>query len=158
MASFYELETAIFDLIDEETGELKDYEAFEKLNMEKNEKIENVALWQKSLLAEAEAIKKEAANLTARAKAKESRATQLEGLLTQVLAGAKFETPKCKINYRKSTAIEIEDEAKFIESAPEQYLTIKKPTVNKTAIKEAIKAGIDVEGAKLVERSNIIIK
>ena len=44
--NIYEIDNAMFSLIDEETGEIKDFEAFEELQMQKEEKIENAALWQ----------------------------------------------------------------------------------------------------------------
>lgn len=36
--NIYEIDNAMFSLIDEETGEIKDYEAFEELQMQKEEK------------------------------------------------------------------------------------------------------------------------
>ena len=57
--NIYEIDNAMFSLIDEETGEIKDYEAFEELQMQKEEKIENTALWYKNLVAESKAIREE---------------------------------------------------------------------------------------------------
>ena len=36
--NIYEIDNAMFSLIDEETGEIKDYEAFEELQMQREEK------------------------------------------------------------------------------------------------------------------------
>ena len=36
--NIYEIDNAMFSLIDEETGEIKDFEAFEELQMQKEEK------------------------------------------------------------------------------------------------------------------------
>ena len=47
--NIYEIDNAMFSLIDEETGEIKDFEAFEELQMQKEEKIENAALWHKKI-------------------------------------------------------------------------------------------------------------
>mgnify|MGYP000917782718 FL=1 len=57
--NIYEIDNAMFSLIDEETGEIKGYEAFEELQMQREEKIENVALWYKNLIAESKAIREE---------------------------------------------------------------------------------------------------
>ena len=46
--NIYEIDNAMFSLIDEETGEIKDFEAFEELQMQKEEKIEIAALWHKN--------------------------------------------------------------------------------------------------------------
>ena len=53
----YEIENAILECIDTETGEVIDIERLNELQMERETKIENVACWIKDLKAEAEAIK-----------------------------------------------------------------------------------------------------
>ena len=57
--NIYEIDNAMMSLIDEETGEIKDFTAFEELQMQREEKIENVALWYKNLVAESKAIREE---------------------------------------------------------------------------------------------------
>ena len=62
MANLYELERALaeFELeIDEETGEILNADELDALQMERDIKIENIALWIKNLKADAEAYKKE---------------------------------------------------------------------------------------------------
>ena len=49
MANLYEINEEIKNTIDLETGEIVDFEAFEKLQMERTEKLENIALWYKNL-------------------------------------------------------------------------------------------------------------
>ena len=65
----YEINAALEALVDPETGELMDYDAFEALQMARDDKIEGMALWYKDMVAEAKAIKEEADTLTARRKA-----------------------------------------------------------------------------------------
>ena len=55
----YEIDNAILDCIDLETGEVIDTERLDALNMERDAKVENVACWIKDLMAEANAIKVE---------------------------------------------------------------------------------------------------
>ena len=50
--TLYEIDDAILNCIDEETGEIIDAEQLDKLYMEKEEKLENIALWIKDLKAE----------------------------------------------------------------------------------------------------------
>ena len=57
--TIYEIDNRIAELVDPETGELLDYEAFAELAMEREAKIENMALWYKDLTAEAKAIREE---------------------------------------------------------------------------------------------------
>lgn len=63
------------------------------------------------------------------------------------------------ISYRKSTAVELDDN--FVEWAQENaddLLTYKAPEPNKTAIKDRLKEGGELSHATLVERQNISIK
>lgn len=155
----YEIDNEMLSLIDEETGEIKDYEAFEELQMQKEEKIENVALWYKNLVAESKAIREEEKSLAERRKTLEHRAESLKNFVNRTLQGNKFATSKVAISYRKSTAIEVDDE--FIDYAMKNnndLLTFKRPEPNKTAIKEMLQGGFDIPHAELVERNNVSIK
>ena len=55
----YEIDKAILECVDQETGEIIDTEKLSDLQMQKDTKVENIALWIKDLLAEADAIKNE---------------------------------------------------------------------------------------------------
>lgn len=66
MANLYEINESIVAAfergIDAETGEILSEKALEelaKLEMERDEKVEGIALWIKNLLADAEVLKKE---------------------------------------------------------------------------------------------------
>lgn len=60
-----------------------------------------------------------------------------------------------KINFRKSESVEISQEVLI----PNEYMTEKVVrTPNKVAIKDAIKNGINVQGASLVTNSNLQIR
>jgi alanine dehydrogenase len=67
----------------------------------------------------------------------------------------RLETPTLKISFRKSESVEIDNEAEI----PAQFLKEKTTyTIDKTAIKEAIKKGEVVIGARLQINQNIQIK
>ncbi|MFQ8925295.1 MAG: siphovirus Gp157 family protein [Hominilimicola sp.] len=157
--NIYEIDNAMFSLIDEETGEIKDYEAFEELQMQKEEKIENTALWYKNLVAESKAIREEEKALAERRKSLENKAENLKNFINRTLDGNKFSTSKVAISYRKSTAVEVDDE--FIDYALKNnndLLTFKRPEPNKTVIKGMLQGGFDIPHAELVERNNMSIK
>ena len=156
--NIYEIEQEILNLIDPETGEIKDFEAFEALNMARDEKIENIAMWIKNLNAEAKAIREEEKNLAERRTASENKAESLKKYLDRILNGEKFSTAKIAISYRKSDAVEIADEESFIKTADGAYLVPQAPKIDKNAIKQALKNGVVISGVKLVERNNIQIK
>lgn len=158
----YEINQQIEDFVkantDEETGELINFENYLNLQMERNAKIENTALYYKNLVSDAKALKGEIDTLLARKKRTEKKAENLLKLLDYALAGSKFATPKCEIKYRKSKALAIDDETKFIEWARENrddLLRYKEPEIAKSEITRAIKSGDTIPGAQIVERNNI---
>ena len=158
----YEIDQAILALVDPETGEILDYEAFSELKLAREEKIEGMALWCKNLDAEATAIKSEETALAERRKDLEKKSASLKKYIAEILAGDKFTTARVACSFRKSKSVEIQDEAAFIQAMQEsqhwEYLKFSKPTVNKTEITNAIKAGKEVPGAQLVEKHNLSIK
>ena len=160
--NLYEIDQAILSLVDPETGEILDYDAFAELKMAKEEKIEGMALWHKNLTAEAAAIRAEEISLATRRKALENKAESLKRYLAELLSGSKFSTARVACSFRKTKSVEILDEAAFIQEMQEsmhyEYLKYSPPTINKTEITNAIKAGQLVPGAQLVEKNNLSIK
>lgn len=155
----YEIDEAILNCIDTETGEVIDTEALEALQMERDAKIENVACWFKDLKAEAEAIKNEKMALAARQKVAENKAEILKKWLAYALDGQKFKTAKCAVSFRSTESVEVTDEGlEILMNSHDELLTYRKPEPNKTAIKQAIKDGLNVSGVQLVQNISTIIK
>ena len=150
----YEIDEAITKCVDAETGEIIDAEQLDKLYMEKEEKLENIALWIKDLKAEAEALKAEKMAFAERQKVAENKMESLKKYLAYALDGKAFKSTRASVSFRKSQAVEITD----IYKLDENYLRYKEPEADKTAIKEALKAGKTVAGATLVENTSVIIK
>ena len=157
--TIYEIDQAIMRCVDLETGEIIDTEKLDKLQMEKEKKLENVACWIKDLKAEAEALKNEKQALAERQRVAENKAESLKKWLAYALQGEKFKTPKCAISFRKSEAVEVTDEGlNNLMKEHDELLTYKAPEPNKTAIKQAIKDGLNVAGVQLVQNTSTIIK
>lgn len=152
--NLYEIESAILDCIDQETGEVIDIEKLEQLSMERDTKVENIALWIKNLKAEAEAYKAEKQSFEQRQKVAENKMESLKKYLSDYLCGVKFQTTKVSCSFRATASVAISD----MESIPEEYLRYKDPEPNKEEIKKAIKSGVDVPGAALVSNLSLIIK
>lgn len=154
----YELNALIegfeFD-IDEETGEILNYDDLENLELERNVKIENIALWIKNLKAEAEALKSEKMAFAKRQQIAENKAESLKNFLEFALKGEKFKTDKVELTYRKSETVEIDPDE--IGSLPEEFKRVKVEP-DKTALKKAIKGGESFKGVHLVEKNNLQIK
>ena len=158
--TIYEIDNEIMNCIDMETGEVIDTEKLNELKMERDAKIENVALWIKELKAEAEAIKNEKQTLADRQRVAENKAESLKNWLAYALNGEKFKTAKCSISYRNSESVEVTEEGlDALMREHEDLLTYKAPEPNKKAIKDAIKNdGLTVAGVQLVQKTSTIIK
>lgn len=152
--NLYEIDSAIMNCVDMETGEIIDMEALENLQMERDQKIENIGCWIKNLLADAKALKEEKDNLAARQKSTENKAASLKAYLSSYLNGEKFKTAKVAISYRKSDSVDISEGAVI----PEEYLKYSDPTPDKIGLKAALKAGEKFPGISIVTSSNIQIK
>jgi hypothetical protein len=108
--------------------------------------------------AESDAIDQEIKRLKAM---KDSREKKIELLKESVkkamlLSGIeKVESPLFKLSVRRSEAVEVD----LVEALPNAFLNVKNVvTADKLAIKEAIKRGENVIGARLVENFNLQIK
>lgn len=152
----YEIDAAIENLFDPETGEIFDDEQLKALEMERSQKISYIACKAKNARANAEALKAEKKVLEQRQKAEEKIAESCARFLAGYLNGEKFSDSKCAITYRKSTQTVIADNLD-LNTLPDDC---KKITIeaNKTAIKEAILAGKKIDGCSLVEKNNIQIR
>ena len=155
MANLYEINEQLLNLTDSETGEITDWSAFEALQLARDEKIENIALYHKNLLAEAAALKAEEKSFAERRKRAENKAESLKRYLDSALQGQKFNTTKVAISYRKSTSVEVDETklpANWLREIPATHV------VDKVEIAKALKAGETVEGATLITNNNIQIK
>ena len=157
----YEIDSAILECIDAETGEICDFNRLEELQIARDAKLENVALYIKQLTAEAEALAAEEKALKERKQAKQAKAARYSEWLSQTLNGAEFETARVRLSFRKSKPVEIEDEVKVIDFCNKNghFDCVKyKVEVNKTEVGKLLKMGVAVPGAELTEKQNLQIK
>jgi hypothetical protein len=152
--NLYEIDEAILSCIDTETGEILDADKLNALQIEREKKLENVALWIKNLKSDADALKAEKQAFADRQKAAENKAESLKKWLTEALAGEKFKTTKVAVSFRKTKSVEVADIWKLDDS----FVKYAEPTPDKAAIKKAIEAGQEVAGATLVENVSCSIK
>ena len=131
--------------------------------MERERKLEGVALWVKDLKAEAEAVKAEADKLTARKKALDNKIDSIKTWLLYALNGEKLKTPRCSVYQTHSTHLAVADEAglvKFLQTLkdPERFLKFREPELRKEEIKKALKEDYEIPGAALEETEGVVIK
>ena len=155
MSNLYEINRELLNCTDLDTGEIIDIEKFDGLQIEKNDKLENVALWYKNLQSEAAAYKAEKDVFAEKQRRAENKAESLKKYLDSALNGNKFDTVKVNISYRKSTSVNVLN----IDELPAEYRKeVVSLSADKVEIAKVLKTGEAVAGAELVENSNIQIK
>lgn len=157
MANLYELVQAIatYEMQFDEDGVWVNEQELEELNLARDEKVENILLWVKNLKAEAKAIREEEEALADRRGSMENQIDRLMDYVALGLNGEKFETPRVKVQWRNTEAVEILDEA----NVPEEFLKVEK-TPKKTDIKQYLKAHKDenIEWATIRKRLSMSIR
>lgn len=158
----YEIDRAILECIDTDTGEITDIERLAELNLEREQKLEGVALYVKNLLAEADGIKAEVDALNKRMKSKRAEAERLKNYLTFALNGQAFETAKVDMRFIKSQSVEITDQLDAVHWLQkhdfEECLRYKMPEVEKAAVKKLLQEGKTIPGVVLQDNNNLQMK
>lgn len=136
--------------IDEETFA----DTLEALEGEIEVKAEGYAKIIRTLEAEAEAMKAEAARLELAAKARKNRADKmlldLQNAMTMT-GKPKFRTDLFSFAIQKNPPSVVMDEP-YIENIPAEYLIPQEPKIDRTKIKNDIKAGKNLEGIAHLEQ------
>ena len=163
MKALYDIDQEILDCVDLETGEILDSAKLDALQMERERKLEGVALWIKDLKAEASAVKEEADKLNARRKALDNKIDGLKQWLLYALNGEKLKTARCNVYQTHSQRLAVADEPKLIRflqtlEQPDRFLKISDPELKKDEIKKALKDGFEIPGAELETTESVVIK
>ena len=163
MRALYDIDQEILDCVDLETGEILDSTKLDALQMERERKLEGVALWIKDLKAEASAVKEEADKLTARKKALDNKIDGLKQWLLYALNGEKLKTARCNVYQTHSQRLAVADEPKLIRflqtlEQPDRFLKFPEPELRKDEIKKALKEDYEIPGAALEDTESVVIK
>lgn len=142
----------------DEDGDLIGLDRLDDIAKTLGEKVENTALYIKELRYEVEALRNEERILAERRRSKESTAEWLKNYLIgcMTLVGQnRYESNKVKVRIGSSASVNVTD----VNKLPEEYVRVTtKFEPDKNAIKDAIKAGIEVAGASLETKQNLQIK
>lgn len=140
-------------------------EALTELKGDFDTKAESVSLYIKELEAGTKLLGESIKNLQSRKKAMENKVEHLKSYLLasmETVGESKIETDKVRISLRSNApSVFIYDEKAFINQYKgnrDDLLKYSEPTINKTAIKEALKSGEDIAGATLESKKTITIK
>lgn len=111
-----------------------------------------------NIQSDSDAIDQEIKRLKAIKESKDRAVTRLREAVKEAMLVSgidKIESPLFKLSLRRSEAIEVD----VIDALPSEFVNIKNVvTADKIAIKEAIKRGEYITGARLVENFNLQIK
>jgi sulfur carrier protein ThiS len=133
-------------------------EYLDSVELQLKDKVNNVIKFQMSCEATAEAIDTEIKRLTDLKYSYLKKADNIKNYISFSLLKngiEKLETDISKLSFRKSQSLVITDE-KLI---PEEFIKIKEvKSIDKIAIKEAIKGGRTIDGAIIEEKQNLQIK
>ena len=153
MAKLYEIKQDILDCIDMETGEITDPERLEQLQIDRHEKLRNIAFVAINATADIAAYKEQEKRFKAKRAAAEKTLAWAKETLARELDGQKMKEIEFTISYRPSEAIEIDEGADI----PPEFLTMN-PVIDKMSLKAALKEGAVISGCRLVQKQNIQIK
>ena len=118
-------------------------------------KAESYAKVMKNLEADVAGIKAEIDRLSERKKTIENNIKRMKEALQysmETTGKTKFKTELFSFSVRNNAPKVVMDE-EYLENVPERFLKYSDPTINRTAIKEAIQNGEDLEGIAHLEQS-----
>ena len=154
MATLFEINQEILSCIDLETGEIIAPEKLETLQMDRHDKLRNIAFVALNAAADAKAYEEQKKKFAAREKAAKATVAWAKETLARELAGKKMKEAEFYVSYRKSEAVEVADEA----AVPDEFRIPQPDKIDRAALKAALKNGAVISGAQIVERQNIQIK
>lgn len=160
--TLYEIDQRIESLVDPDTGELFDYEAFMDLQMERVAKIENMALWAKEMAAQAAAIKAEIDTLSERRRVLTAKQERLKTYIARVLDGERFETARCSVSFRRSTSLDVtsaHDAAVWLnKNGYMDMVTYDEPKLDKRSVKKLVEDGKTIPGVEIVTKQSVQVR
>ena len=150
----FEINEAILNCIDLETGEIIDPEQLENMQMERQEKLTNIALLYKNCKSDFKQLDELVKEYTARRNSCKKTMEWAKATLETELKGEKLTDEKKRFTtyYHPSTSTKTD-----MEILPDEW---KKTTVAPMTkeIGEALKRGEKIEGAWLEENQSLVIK
>ena len=150
----FQISEELENLIDYETGEVLDIEAFENLKMERQDKLQNIALLYKNCKSDFKQLDELVKEYTARRNSCKKTMEWAKATLETELKGEKLTDEKKRFTtyYHSSTSTKTN-----MEILPDEW---KKTTVVPMTkeIGEALKRGEKIEGAWLEENQSLVIK
>lgn len=166
--TFYEIDKQIFDLVDQESGEITNEEQFNALQLTKEQKIVNLGKFINFSVGELNQMEEAIKKVQEMARVKQNKIENIKKFLKNYMEQqglTKIEHPMGSVSIRKNppslridekTLNTIEGKAKEIESVLREEKA--KIAQEKKRIKEDLLAGAEIEGATLEYNTSLTIK
>jgi len=159
----YEIKDAYLRLLEMDLDEETLKDTLESLDFDLEEKADNIACIVKSLEIEAEAITEEAKKLMMRARTKQQKAESLKEYLFMTFKSVgkdNLETARNVLKIKKNpSSVQLDDDFETVALNYNYYMNKKTvATPDKEKIKEDLKNGVIIKGAKLIQSERLEIK
>lgn len=131
--------------------------SMKELECDLSTKVENIVRLIKNLQAEVEALKAEEKRLAKERKIRENKIENLQGYLFDTISGLEKREVKggiFTVSIKKNPPKTVVEDLNAI---PRQFI-VNTPSIDKKMLKEALKNGEIIEGAKLVQEESLKIR
>lgn len=130
--------------------------ALSQIKGEIGEKLEGYAMVMKNIESDITGIKSEEKRLADRRKSMERNLGRIKENMADALLtveGNRVKTEKFTFSFRRSTSVQIENDA----AIPPQFIKVER-TISRSELAKALKAGEQIEGAQLIENQSLSIR
>lgn len=166
--SLFDIDRKIFELISLDESELIDLETGEvlidvfaeldKLQIERKDKIINIARYIDGLNRESALLKEKSNQLSERAKSKENRANRLKAYVCESMVNSglkKIEDETVTVRVNTSKAVNVIDQSLI----PDEYIKkVVKVEPDKRRILAELRNGVQIAGVELAENNSITVR
>lgn len=160
--NLYEINSSIEEIIEksyqfaaEHDGEMSEdfLSELDNLKLLRTDKIENICFAIKNAKANSEIISSEIKILQQKKQYSENLQERFKNYLASVLNGEKVKTALNSVYYKDTVSVSVDETI----TPPDRFARIKKEW-DKIMLKEALQAGENIEGCKLVNKTSIVVR
>lgn len=159
--NLYDIDANIALLIDPETGEISDFEAFENLNLARESKIDFLCKDIKEAGVIADALQSEINRLQEKKRMVTNRAEKHKAFLSGYLGGSNYKSPMFTCYYSTAKSLTGDTNAFkewAVNEGKNEFLNFKEPELKATVIKKAIADGMNMPYLSLSENKVLCIR
>ena len=164
--TLYEIDQSLLDMmeaVDPETGEWAgDPEAWDRLSLERDQKLENTACYIKDLRVRIQGFREEIKTLQKRQRTLEAKEAWLLENLRRSLDGTDFETTRCRLRFKQNPeSVKISDREacmRWAETYAPDAIRYAEPELSKGDLKTLLKNGVEVPGCELSRETRLEVR